>query len=255
MAIEPRFYTRNYIDGDCQFVLSHGGVSSQLHDRSTSTQFTTVGANNDSTMMSLYINFYENGIQQSRGIDTIFLLNHNLKNWSYHSFNGSTYDMIATHTGYVGANTYGTFTPVNTTGVLLQCNVTQTANAEKLIGELMFCSTLNASQDFSTYNTRWREKIREVVLGDGSLHRVITRAVSGRNGRYESRCSFRYLTKSQRDDLKAMKETGMPFLIQPESVTVPEEVYYVHWTNAWDDRYMDNYKGAGYEVVMDLKEV
>jgi hypothetical protein len=58
-----------------------------------------------------------------------------------------------------------------------------------------------------------------------------------------------------RDDFKALKEAGQPFLWQPESVTVPEDVYYVHWTNAWDDRYMDNYKGAGYEVVMDLKEV
>jgi hypothetical protein len=255
MAIEPRIYTRNYVDADCSFTSSHGGVTANLFDRNTVSRMVTTGANNDVTIISLYINFIENGVPQTRTIDTMFLLNHNLKNWSYYSYNGATYDLLSTHTGYVGTNSIETFTPVATTGILLQCDVTQSANAEKSIGEIIFCATVNASQDLSAYDTRWREKTKDIVLGDGSIHRVVTRAVSGRNGRYEARCRYRFLTKSQRDDLKALKETGLPFLWQPESVTVPEDVFFVHWSNSWDDRYMDNFKGAGYEVSMDLKEV
>jgi hypothetical protein len=60
---------------------------------------------------------------------------------------------------------------------------------------------------------------------------------------------------AQRDNLKAIKETGLPFLWQPESVSLPQEVYFVHWVNAWDGKYMAAYKGAGYEVTVDVKEV
>jgi len=153
------------------------------------------------------------------------------------------------------SNRYIPVTQFGTSALRVGVSVTKTADQEKTIGEFIACGLTFAPQDLSSYDTKWREKTKEVVLGDGSIHRVITRAVSGRNGRYEARCRWSYLSKAQRDNFKALKEAGQPFLWQPESVNVPEEIYYVHWTNTWDDKYMANFKGAGYEVVMDLKEV
>jgi len=218
-------------------------------------QFVTSGANSDATTFEVTISFFEGGVSQTRAIDSLFLLNHNLKTWTLYYWNGSSWVSATSQAADATASRYSTFGSVSTTQVKLSATATMTTNQEKAIGEIVLCGVALAADDLSSYDTKWREKTKEIVLGDGAIHRVITRAVSGRNGRYEARCRWSYLSKAMRDNFKALKEAGQPFLWQPESVNVPEEVYYVHWTNAWDDKYMSNYKGAGYEVVVDLKEV
>lgn len=252
---EPRIYSRNWVDANDVFTSTHGGVTSSVYDRSSVTQFVTSGANSDATTFEITIEFYEGGVSQSRTIDTLFLLNHNLKTWTLYYWNGSAWTSATSQAADATTSRYVSFGSVSCTKVKLSATATMTPNQEKSIGEIVLCGTTLAAADIASYDTKWREKTKEVVLGDGSIHRVLTRAVSGRNGRYEARCRWTYLTKSQRDALKAIKEAGQPFLWQPESVTVPEEVYYVHWANTWDDKYMSNFKGAGYEVAVDLKEV
>lgn len=252
---EPRIYTRNWLDANCTVSSTHGGVTSALYDRGTAVQFVTSGANSDSTTFDLDIFFYEGTVTQWRTIDTVFLLNHNLKTWTLSYFNGSYWTTATSQATDSQSSRYSSFSPFSSYHVKLSCTATQVANAEKAIGEIILCGTSLTPIDLSSYDAKWREKSKEIVLGDGAIHRVVTRAVSGRNGRYEAKCRWSYLTKQQRDDLKALKESGQPFYWQPESVNVPEDAFYVHWSNAWDDKYMSNYKGAGYEVVMDIKEV
>lgn len=252
---EPRIYSRNWVDANSVISSTHGGTTGALFDRGTSVQFVTTGANSDATTFEVTIAFYEGGVSQTRIVDSLFLLNHNLKTWTLYYWNGSSWVSATSQAADAQTSRYSTFGSVSTTQVKLSATATMTTNQEKAIGEIVLCGVALAADDMASYDTKWREKTKEIVLGDGAIHRVITRAVSGRNGRYEARCRWSYLSKAMRDNLKAIKEAGQPFLWQPESVNVPEEVYYVHWTNAWDDKYMSNYKGAGYEVVMDLKEV
>ena len=253
---EPRFYTRNYIESTAVISSSHGGTVTNIYDRSADKQLVTIGANNDATIWNLYVDFYSSGIAQNRKIDTVVLQNHNFYQWDLRYWNGSAWVICAGEHPSSSANAYIYFTPVTTQKLWLAVDITKTANAEKSLGEFIVCAlSYDVNQDMSSYDTKWREKTKEVVLGDGSIHRVVTRSVSGRNGRYEAKCQWSNLPKDKRDYLKAIKEAGTPFLWQPESLTNPQDVFYTHWTNSWDDKYMSNYKGAGYEVVMDLKEV
>ena len=252
---EPRIYSRNWVDANSVITSTHGGTTGALFDRGTAVQFVTTGANSDATTFEVTISFYDGGVSQTRSVDSMFLLNHNLKTWTLYYWNGSSWVSATSQAADAQASRYSAFTLFSASSVKLSCTATQTTNQEKAIGEIVLCGVALAADDLASYDTKWREKTKEIVLGDGAIHRVITRAVSGRNGRYEARCRWSYLSKAQRDNFKALKEAGQPFLWQPESVNVPEEVYYVHWTNTWDDKYMSNYKGAGYEVVMDLKEV
>lgn len=252
---EPRIYSRNWVDANSVISSTHGGTAGALFDRGTAVQFVTTGANSDATTFELTIEFFEGGVSQTRVIDTLFLLNHNLKTWTFYRWDGSAWQSVTNQAADATTSRYAAVTQFSATKVKLSATATMTTNQEKAIGEIVLCGVTLAADDLASYDTKWREKTKEIVLGDGAIHRVITRAVSGRNGRYEARCRWSYLSKAMRDNFKALKESGQPFLWQPESVNVPEEVYYVHWTNAWDDKYMSNYKGAGYEVVMDLKEV
>lgn len=252
---EPRIYSRNWVDSQSVITTTYGGTTSLLYDRSSVVQFTTTGANSDATAVDIVIEFYEGGVSQTRTVNAFFLLNHNIKTWDFQRWTGSTWTSWQSLSSDTTSSSYWELPSYAVTKVKLSVSATQTANQEKSIGEIVVCGLSLAAEDLASYDTKWREKTKEIVLGDGAIHRVITRAVSGRNGRYEARCRWSYLTKAQRNNLKALKESAKPFLWQPESVNVPEEVYYVHWTNAWDDKYMSNYKGAGYEVVMDLKEV
>ncbi len=252
---EPRIYSRNWLDANSVFTSTHGGVTSLLYDRSSAVQFSTTGANSDATTAEIIIEFYEGGVSQTRTINGFFLLNHNLKSWELDRWTGSSWVEWQSLSADSSSSSYWELGSYAVTKARFTMTATKTANQEKAIGEIVLCGLTLAADDLASYDTKWREKTKEIVLGDGAIHRVITRAVSGRNGRYEARCRWSYLSKAQRDNFKALKEAGQPFLWQPESVNVPEEVYYVHWTNAWDDKYMSNYKGAGYEVVMDLKEV
>ena len=252
---EPRIYSRNWVDANSVISSTHGGTTGALFDRGTAVQFVTTGANSDATTFEVTISFFEGGVSQTRAVDSLFLLNHNLKTWTLYYWNGSSWVSATSQAADALTSRYSSFGSVSTTQVKLSATATMTTNQEKAIGEIVLCGVALAADDLASYDTKWREKTKEIVLGDGAIHRVITRAVSGRNGRYEARCRWSYLSKAIRDNLKAIKEAGQPFLWQPESVNVPEEVYYVHWTNAWDDKYMNNFKGAGYEVVMDIKEV
>jgi len=252
---EPRIYTRNYIDSQCNFILTHGGIPSYLYDGNASTQYVTTGANNDATVSYIEFEFIDGGITQSRTIDTIIIKNHNLKDWALYSWGGSDWVIQFSIFGDTTSNKYIAFTPFSTTKILLYTSVTKTANEEKKIGELIVCNTKLVCDDMTKYDPRWRERSKEITLGDGSIHKVYMRDASGRLGKYEASARFDYVSKSMRDSLKAIKDEGQPFLWQPESVTVPEDVYYCHWSNAWDEKYISSFKGSGYEVVMNVKEV
>ena len=252
---EPRIYSQNWINSETVITPTHGGIVQYLYDTNPSTQWVTTGANSDAIYSEIVFEFYSAGVLASRTIDTIFIKNTNISQINVYRWNGSSW--VNVWSNYSGVSPqYASVSSFSSTKVRVTLGSTVAANNdEKRVGEIVFCNLTLAADDMASYDTKWREKTKEIVLGDGSIHRVVTRAVSGRIGRYEARCRWSYLSKATRDNMKAIKEAGQPFLWQPESVTVPEEVYYVHWTNTWDDKYMSNFKGAGYEVVMDLKEV
>lgn len=136
-------------------------------------------------------------------------------------------------------------------------STTSPSNQLKSMGELLMANenVVTLTRDFTSYEERWREKVKEIMLGDGTIHRVMALSKSGSNIRYEANCQFRYMSNAEVESLRTLKESGQPFYFQPDSVSNAHNIYKVEWTGPWNVTYTSNFKGAGYTINMQVKEV
>lgn len=256
---EPKIYKKNYVSADDTITVSHSDATkSKLYDRDIDSKWITSGANNDATPTTVQVDFYEGTVAIQRTIDTLLLVNHNLKNWKYEYWDGSAWQSLYTNATDSSSTRLVSHTQVTTYKVKITCNgATQTVNAEKYIGE--FYSTLltcDIGQDFNTYNPNFRSMAKEVKLGDGSIHRTFVRSAPNRTSKYEASAVIKLITDAKLATLYSIHELGEPFLWYPESTQRPTEMWYVHWYNVWRAQYsVPNYKGAGWDLTMELKEV
>lgn len=253
---EPKILTRNYIDAQGTQASTHGGTLANLFNRNPRNRFVSSGAANDATTLVLDITFKENGVTQLRDITKVALLNHNLKTWALYWRNGSSWDLLTSEAADASENTVKTFTIVSADRIKLEASATQVSHAEKAIGELIVCDQqLDLGIDFKTYEANYRQKVRETILGDGSLHQTVFRQSAGQTQKYECRWSLDLVPAATRDALLEIKQAGEPFYFQPESSQRPEEFFFVHWASPWREKYASPYKGAGYEISGEFKEV
>lgn len=270
MATEPIIYTKNYVNADNNF-----GAGSNLpnvpyiYDRDNSTQWQSVGFNSDSTGVAIYTNFYEKSVAVSRTIDTVALINHNLKNYQVQYWNGSSLVTFINQTADTSqslarnVSTYGntptalaSFSPITTTTIQLVMNSTQTPNQEKALGELIVCNQqLNFSLDLLTLDVQFRQKVKDNLMGDGSLTRAVVPWTLNRYEKYEAKASFEFIPDTTLTSFMAIKNQGLPVLWYPESLSRPDEFWLVHLYNARTYKYMTKYKGAGSILTLDIKEV
>ena len=109
--------------------------------------------------------------------------------------------------------------------------------------------------DVSSYSVGYRQNRKSIVLGDGSLKEAVVFWSPYRSQKYEAQVGFQYLTMANLTSLAVLKETGLPFLWYPESVSQPSNIFLVNWTNPLTWKYDGLYKTAGIDVSLDLKEV
>lgn len=134
---------------------------------------------------------------------------------------------------------------------------TDPPNQEKTIGDVFLGNenTVALTRDFSSYQEKWREKVKEIMLGDGGVHRVITLSDSGKNLRYEAHCQFRFLSEIELYQIKKLKDSGADFFFQPESETNPHKIYKCVISGPFNVNYSTSYKGAGYTLNMVVKGI
>jgi len=253
---EPIIYSRNYLDS--QTVIGGAGNwanQEKLFDGNSETQFTSVDADDDDVDVALYIQFYEGGVLQDRYIDTLIFLNHNILEFTSFYWNGTGYSELVDDDDISDEDSFFSFTGVTTREVLIVLKKTQTVDQEKLIGELFLCEKTDFSKEMVSYTIGSRTKAVETLLADGTLHRSIIRDAGNKSEKYESKVVFDYLTQAEIDDLIALKESGENFLWQPESISRPELVYNVQWCGVLRYGYSNIYKGAGFRIEMDLREI
>ncbi len=254
---EPLFFTRNYVDDEAIITVSHGdGSKGYMFDRDPDSKWTTSGADDDTTPVTAIVEFFEDGVSVERDIDRFLLINHNFKAWTLEYWDGSAWQSLTSETTDDEEVTLKTFGEVTTSKVRLTVTETQVADSEKEVGEMIVCAMLlNPARDLDDLAVQWREQSSEIMMGDGSVHKMVTRWAQNRVQRFEARVHFSFLSEADRATLKAIRDSGDPFLFYPESTYRPAEIYFVHWSNPWSEKYMSNYKGAGSEVTMTLKEV
>lgn len=253
---EPKFYTRNYIDDDCDITSSHGSdFLSYLFDRDKDSQYVTDGAGDDATEVTLTVVFNVGGVETEREIDSIILIGHNLKNPSIEQWDGSAWQALDSESALTSSVTVFSFDAVTTSRIRIIVTETQVADEEKEIGEFIACKSQAAiDSDLVSYQPGSRQMATDVRLADGSIHRTYVRHSVNRTEKYEARVQFQFLNRAKLELLRALKESGEAFLFYPESTANPDEIYLVHWFGAFSWKFASEYKDAGVHVTMDLKE-
>jgi len=260
MAGEPKIFTKNYINGDDTFTVSHGSATiARCYDRDSISQFISAGANSDSTTVTIEAEFYEGSDPApNRVFDHLIMLNYNLKDWKLQYWTGAAWaDITETiFTTDTENNRVISFAAKTAAKVKLIANKTKVANEEKKVGEFIVCNlTHTFSQELSEYREAWDEKTSDYELADGTQERAFVKWTDNRLGKYGCRWTTRAVTPTERDLLFAVKEDGNPFLWQPESTQRPYRIFYVHWMSKWAERYFTNYKGTGLNVSGTFREV
>jgi phage-related protein len=257
MTTEPRIYTKNYVNGSDVFTVSSGSTAAaRLYDGDRSAYWQSSGENSDIVQASVQVDFYDGGVATNRAIDTLILLGINIKNIHFQYWDGSAWQNAFVDFDQTAANVVTSFTPVSPTKIRLLMLTTISANQEKQIGELIVCkSSITPSVEMSTYEVAHREKAFELMLADGSIHRTVVKNSLNRVDKYEARVAFEYLSATELAQFLALKQTGQAFTWQPELTTRPEEVYQVNWFGPFKYKYVSSYKGAGFHLDMDLREV
>lgn len=250
---EPKFYTPNSVTPDSTFTSSHGDdFIERICDWDRDSQFVSDGADDDATEFTLDIQF-ELGLAL---ITRAILINHNLKDPTLEYWDGLTFQTFATGVALTDSNTIFTNAGLTTNRFRIRCSTTQVADAEKEIGELIICQqAIEVAQDFVSFMPTSRVEESQMKMADGSLHRAVFKHSVNRSEKYEANFSFNFLTANEVNSMRRFKESGVAFVVQPESVTRPDEIYYCHWIGPFKPKYMTTKKDAGFTIEMQVKEI
>ena len=258
MTTEPKIYLKNYLDTTSGVsAFSGAGTKTRIFDRDRDIQWSSSGQGSDSIQSGFNLTFLTPaGVPSPRSIDTVILLNHNFSDILIQSStDGSTYSNRATGTG-PGNNILSLGALISAPYWNVLCIATNPSNQEKKIAEIILTSLLlDPGVELDSYDVSYRQMAPEIPLADGSIHRTVVKWTESRSAKYEFSGKMSYLTFTQLEALRVLKESGVSFYWQPESVTSPQEIYLVNWTGPFRFRYMSTYKVAGYQVEFQFKEV
>jgi len=254
---EPKIYTKNYVtDESVIIVSSNSAESDNIRDFDKTSVWESSGQDDDTDEASIEVQFREANADISRDLTRVILLNHNFKDISVDYWTGSAWSSLTTASNQSTSNAILTFSSQATERIRVRCLETQTADQEKQLGQLIACDLqFDIGSGILEYYVNYRERAYEHELGDGSIVKTYIKHSPYRSGKYGARVMFRFITESQLESLRLIKEAGSAFLWHPESDDRIDEIYYVHWANPFTYQYTSKFKGAGFDLNMQLKEV
>lgn len=259
MAGEPKIFTKNYVNDDDVFTVTHAeDIFDLAYDRDTNSQYASVEANNDTITVTATIEFYEGADPVDREFNRLMVFNHNLKDWKLQYWDDSAWQDIAetVFTTDSENNRIITFDAITSAKVMLTMNKTKVADEEKKIGEILICKELHQFElGFSSYRESFEEMVRKYKLADGSYERAYIKWAGDRLSKYGCHWGVEAVSVSERNKLFAIKEIGDFFLWQPESVTRPYRVFLVYWDSPWQEQYFGNRKCGDYNIEAKFKEI
>jgi len=247
-----KIYSQNWLDENCAITcLSGDALKAYLYDQNQETKYSSSGSD-DATEETIEIIFKNwQGTEISRTFDRIIMLNHNVKSGGADYWNGSAWVAIpeAAMTAETTAYKYvSVASAISASRVRMRLSTTQTANAQKFIGELKFClSILDGTQLWRSSLPRQDEQRSGYErTGDGRLvfYREWTKfAASGQ----------------LYDVAKADHDLLLPYMKAAEFITIvfyedhaPEDCFECAIVNA--PRRDINRKTGLYEISLELQE-
>ncbi len=204
-----RFLKMNYSDinrAEASIVIDNNNAEVEsLINRDPFWVWQSIGSNDDTDTVTLTASF---GV--ARTMDTLLLINHNLKNFSFEYWNGAVWIEILAETANVEDVYFSKFTPVSTDQVRLIMNSTIVADSEKTIQDFIATGQLG---QFAGYP--------EVELTD-TTDRVKKRMLSGKEKitisgpQVKANIRFKdYTGNTDRTLVNTLRELREEFLIWP----------------------------------------
>lgn len=216
----------------------------------------------DGTEVTLTLPFYEGAALIARSPDLLIFQNINWKNfvgeWSVDGVNWTTIASL----NYSAANNAATDLIVNPSDILLgkyirvRITNTITANAKKRCGGVIACSgVVQCAGGYADDKIKYRENVREVVLGDGTISREYILRSAASYDFWGMGFSLLNTTAAEKTLLRGIKVGGDPFVIIPEPAEQPREAYLCHFDGAWGHEYESPVRPLGFRLPMKVKEV
>ena len=197
-----------------------------------------------------------------KSIDILALQNMNFRRFivEYKS-GGGAYAAIpgADFTGsdFSGPDFIVAFSPVTADFIRITATHTQGGPTNKRLGGAYAClQTVQMTQGhLSRYEKRYREQVRSVVLGDGSEAQELVMRSAASYFHYGATATFELASQAERDAILGIKRGGEPFTFIPEPFDLKRDIYTCRLDGPWADRYHGSYKGAGYTLDLNIREV
>lgn len=218
----------------------------------------------DGTEVVLTFSLNEGASLIARSPDLLILQNINWKNFvGEWSTNGVDYTTIASLNYAFGfANNSASDLIVNPSDILLakflRFRITHTilANQKKKCGGIIAClGSLQNSGGYSDDKIKYRESVREVMLGDGTLSREYIMRSATSYDFWGMSLNLLNVTTAELAVLRGIKAFGDPFIFIPEPADRPRDAYLCHFEGVWGQEYENPVRSIGFRLAIKLKEV
>lgn len=247
----PKIYTKNYVKVDDTITVSSGDtVKAKIYDQDSTTQWISSGETSEAGYNTyIEVVFYEGSVATNRLIDTLILLNTNLKDFKLQAYYAAAYHDVLTVTSNALTLAYiGSYTPVTASKIKLLMKATISAGQEKAIGEMMVCSyQFVMTNVLMGHNRADKEMSASYRLADGTLETWWTWT------KYALAASIQNVGTALRTSLKTLKDTHDDFIIAPDTDLWIDDYYTVTWTGPWKESY--DYKSAAYQIDFSIEAI
>ena len=254
------FYRQNYLDTSTMIAVNNGTSSaSNLYDRDSDSYYLSVGDNDDATTSTIAIE-----LDSTVTVDRIILEGINFKGFRvYYNSNSANLitldDNLTTTSEWVTNSVTNMYLKFNSAtaikSVFIEATTTMVANEEKKIYEC-WITELKQEFDYNPSSKNYKPKLKRKEyahkMSDGGTSvSVIAK------GRFEATIKRKFVTETERDNLKTLYDLWEPlvFIPEPTGTSWNAEVYEINWVGDFDFyTFASDFKGNGFSGKMKIKE-
>lgn len=257
MGTNVKFFKDNVIDENGTFTLTSANqnLTSYLYDNNLMTQLISVGSD-DVTPEVWEIEF-----ASSKTIDRIFVGNHNIKAGKIEYWTGAAWDDFANDAIAWSNNTddhsYFEFDSVSTTKIRLTMDTTQTANAEKVVGQLRAMEEIGeVLVNPSRVTFSWRKHQKRHTTSTGGSVQVVF------GEKYQAKFFFSDADVTDVALFETVKDQNIAFYVYPGGGAANtnygfrvQDMFLVNYINDFEPNLKNNLFDIGARITLIFHEV
>lgn len=251
-----KFYKRNKINENTTvlFTSASSGNKDRLYDNDFTSKLVSVGSDD------LTPEVWDFSFSSAVNVDAIFVGSHNIKSGGIQYWNGSAFTAFSTPITYsanTDVNSFHSFTQVSTTKIRVTMNTTQTADAEKQVGELRFLELIGTVQKNPVQiKQNFNDNSRTITTSSGGT--VFVRFGS----KYQAKYTFEACSDTDLALFLTLKDLKDVFFVYPCGGTAQTEygfrvqdMFLVNYVNDYNPDLVGDLFDVGMNLTLDLREV